>query len=250
MNVIQDKLFELQDLKYRKFHKALVPNIASDNFIGVRVPDIRKLAKDWMKRTQDDKAGREQLEKFLGELPHQYYEENQLHSFFIANLKESFDYILARTEKFLPYIDNWGVCDSFKPSGLKKDTAKLYENLKKYMESDRAYTVRWSVVIQISWFLEQEFRPDMLEKICQVAKTWSQNMDDKPEPESEEYYVLMAVAWYFSVALVKQYQSTIPYFTEQCLPRWVHNKSLQKAVESKRFTAEEKNQFRRLKIKR
>ena len=238
---IQKRLFEMADDKYREFHSGLVPNVPSEKFIGVRVPELRKLAKELAK---DPK-----VEEFLQQIPHQYYEENQLHSFIIDYLKEDFETCLKRTEMFLPEINNWAVCDSFKPASLKTEPKRLYEQIKIWMKSSEPYTVRLAVVLQISWFLDKWFQPDMLEELTQVAIKWSGTYDHIPEKESNQYYVLMAVAWYFSMALVKNYRVTIPYFKEKKMPKWVHNQSLQKAVESRRFSPEEKDQFRQLKIK-
>ena len=244
INDIQDKLFQLADPKYKEFHSGLLPNIEKEKFIGVRVPALRRLAKKLIKEWDLTK-----VEKFLSAVPHQYYEENQLHSFIIDYLNDDFETCLQRTEKFLPEINNWAVCDSFKPSALKKDPKKLYEHMEKWMTSPEPYTVRLAIVLQISWFLDQWFRPEMLEKIQQVANKWSDNYHAIPEKNSDQYYVLMAVAWYYSMALAKQKNETMKILKEEKLPKWVYNKSLQKAVESTVFSRAEKDQFRRMKVK-
>ena len=201
VKVIREKLFQMADDKYREFHCKLVPNMNKEKFIGVRVPKLRCLAKELVKEPVKN-GNRLDVEKFLEDVPHEYYEEKQLHSFIIDYLNEDFETCLKRTESFLPEIENWAICDSFKPSGLKKDLKKLYEKMEQWMESDEPYTVRLAVVLQISWFLEKLFEPEMLDKVLQVAVKWSKVDEEPPKPESDQYYVLMAVAWYFSVALL------------------------------------------------
>ena len=242
VKLIQEKLFQLADDKYREFHGKLVPNMDKEKFIGVRVPDIRNLAKELLNEDLD-------VEKFLSDVPHEYYEEKQLHSFLIDYLDEDFETCLKRTEEFLTEIDNWAICDSFKPSGLKKDMKKLYEKLEQWMESDEPYTVRLAVVLQISWFLKNFFEPEMLDKVLQVAVKWSRGEDKAPKLGSDQYYVLMAVSWYFSIALFEYRYATLGIFKDKKLPRWVHNKSLQKVLESTRYTYEQKAEFKEMKVK-
>lgn len=256
IEVIREKLFQMADDKYREFHCKLVPNMDKEKFIGVRVPDIRSLAKELVNEwlvdglEEPERNGNKlDLEKFLSDVPHEYYEEKQLHSFLIDYLDEDFETCLKRTESFLPEIDNWAICDSFKPSGMKKDMKKLYEKLVQWMESDEPYTVRLAVVLQISWFLENLFEPAMLDKVLQVAVKWSRGEDKAPKLESDQYYVLMAVSWYFSIALFKYKDATVGIFIDKKLPRWVHNKSLQKVLESTRYTYEQKAEFKEMKVR-
>lgn len=250
INEIQEKLLALKDEKYKEFHSKLIPNVDERTVIGVRVPLIKNLAKELVKeynKETDARISSEDIENFFNDVPHKYYEENQLHGFLIDQLNYDFEKCLYETERFLPYINNWAVSDSYKPKGLKKDIDRLYQNIEKWMKSSKPYTVRVGVVLQISWFLDKNFQDEMLEKIINVAIKWS---DESFEAiEEEKYYVLMAVAWYFSVALIKQYSKVIGIFTEKTLPVWVHNKALQKAMESKRVSDERKEMFRELKVK-
>ena len=227
MKQIEERLFTLQDLKYRDFQAKLMPGYDKERIIGVRTPDLRKFAREFAK----DSAASE----FLKELPHKYYEENNLHAFLIENLAADFDTAIEMTEAFLPYIDNWATCDSFTPKAFRKDLPRLYEKTCKWMESEHTYTVRYGIVTQLELFLDEAFRPEMLEVIAEL--------------HSEEYYVNMAAAWYFSFALIKQYDTAIGLFRTERLERWVHNKALQKAIESYRIDKETKDYLRSLKRK-
>ena len=246
MNIkeIQDCLFEMADLKYKEFHSGLVPNVNKDKFIGVRVPALRKLAKGLVK----DSKNNNDIEAFLQQLPHDFYEENQLHSFLIDYLDDDFWKCWERVEAFLPEIDNWAVCDSFKPRGLKKQPKALYAKLAEILKSNEAYAVRWAIVVQISWFLGDLFEPVMAENVAKVACNWISEGEKAPEKDSPRYYVLMAVAWYFSMAMVSQREAVIEFFQDGRLPIWVHNKSLQKVVESKQFSGGEKEELKKLKV--
>lgn len=227
MDDIRKRLFELQDTDYKTFMEKLVPNVSKDTIIGVRLPILRKLAGEMIKEGA--------AAEFLKEVPHQYFEENHLHSFLVDKLSKTFEEALLRTEKFLPYIDNWAVCDSFRPKSLKKNMPALYHKLEEWMESEKTYTIRLSLVLQLNWFLEEYFRPEMLGKVSKI--------------QSDDYYVNMAVSWYYSMALVKQYDATIPMFEERVLPIWVHNQSLQKAVESRQIDNDRKKYLKNLKVK-
>ncbi len=228
MNDIQERLFILQDVQYKAFMEKLVPNIPENTVIGVRLPDLRKFAGELVK---EGKA-----EGFLKEVPHKYFEENHLHSFIVDKISKNFEEAILRTEKFLPYIDNWAICDSFRPKALKENMPKLYQNVKKWMQSGEPYTIRFALVLQLNWFLEEYFKPEMLKSILQI--------------QSEDYYVNMAISWYYSIALVKQYQEVIPLFTSKVLPVWIHNKALQKAIESRQISVEMKKYLRSLKRNR
>lgn len=214
---IRQELFKLQDLKYRDFHKKLIPNVDSDSVIGVRTPELRKLAKTVGK---DGKAG-----EFLSELPHKYYEENNLHAFLIEQIKD-YDDCIAELNKFLPYVDNWATCDMMRPKCFKKYTDELIEQILIWLESDDTYTVRFAIEALMVYFLDDKFNVRFLELVADV--------------KSEEYYINMMIAWYFATALAKQYGSAIPYLRENRLSEWTHNKTIQKSVESYRITDEQK----------
>lgn len=227
MKKVEERLFALRDLQYRDFHAKLMPDYDKERVIGVRTPVLRKFAK----RFSEDPDCRE----FLRELPHKYYEENNLHAYLIGILARDFDQALQMTEEFLPYIDNWATCDTFSPKVLKKEPDRLYEKTLEWMNSPLAYTVRFGVVTQLQYFLDEWFRPQMLETMASLQRS--------------EYYVNMAIAWYYSIALVKQYEAAISLFEEKRLDKWIHNKSLQKAIESYRIDKETKDYLRSLKIK-
>ena len=224
MSVLKE-LFSMQDRKYKKFHSALMPTVNPDIIIGVRVPQLRKFAKDL--------AGTDVAEKFLNSLPHKYYEEKNVHAFLIEQEKD-FDRALLFTEEFLPYIDNWATCDMFRPPVFKKNPDKLIPEILKWIKSDKTYTVRFAVGLLLSFYLDKNFRPEYLEIVSKIR--------------SDEYYVNMMVAWYFQTALVKQYDSAIPYITGRCLPVWVHNMAIRKCCESLRMSAKTKEFLRSLKI--
>lgn len=233
MSSIEDRLFALQDVSYGDFHSRLMPDYDRKRIIGVRTPALRKLARELARQA---KSGDWDAAAFMGKLPHTYYEEDNLHAFLIGELAADFDTALEMTERFLPYIDNWATCDTFAPKAFQKDLTRLYERTLVWLESPRVYTVRYGVVHQLRYFLEDEtFRPEMLERLARLNR--------------EEYYINMAVAWYYSCALVKQYDAAIPLFEAQRLDKWLHNKSIQKAVESYRIDKETKDYLRSLRIK-
>ncbi len=225
MKQVEERLFQLQDLKYRDFHAKLMPGYDKERIIGVRTPVLRKFARQFAK--EPDAA------EFLKELPHKYYEENNLHGFLIENLASDFDTAIEMTEEFLPYVDNWATCDGFSPKAFSKDLPRLYEKTCKWMKSRHAYTVRYGIVTQLRLFLDDEFRPEMPEVVAAL--------------HSEDYYVKMAAAWYFSFALIKQYDTVIELFRTERLDLWIHNKALQKAIESYRIDKETKDYLRSLK---
>lgn len=227
MKIITDKLFELQDEKYREFQAKLVPGVEFDNIIGIRTPDLRKYAKSLAKE--------EYAEEFLHELPHVYYEENNLHGMLINLMYKDFERYLEELEKFLPYIDNWATCDLMTPKIFKENLPLVYERVKIWLKSERTYTVRFAIVTMLNYYLGEAFEPEMLRMATDV--------------KSEEYYIKMAVAWYFSMALVSQYDVALPYIKDCVLDKWTHNKAIQKAVESRQIDADTKNYLRGLKIK-
>lgn len=226
IDAIQCRLFELQDLKYKEFQCKLMPTINPETVIGVRTPDLRKLAKEYSKTSE--------ASDFLKILPHRYYEENNLHGFLIETITD-FDAAVALVDAFLPYIDNWATCDLMSPKVFKKHLPELYEKIKVWLESDQTYTVRFGIEMLMSFFLYHNFKPDMLELVVDIR--------------SDEYYVNMMIAWYFATALAKQYDAALPYIREQRLEKWTHNKAIQKAIESYRISDESKAYLRTLKVK-
>lgn len=223
---IYDSLFEMRDENYKQFHKKLIPGINPDSIIGVRVPLLRKFAKTIFRT--------DECLKFLNELPHKFYDENCLHSILISEIKD-FETALFYTEKFLPYVDNWAVCDILSPKAFKKNPKRLLDNIIKWTESDKTYTVRFGIKMQMDLFLEENFEPRFPEIISRI--------------KSGDYYVDMMSAWYFATALAKRYDDVIPYLEEKRLPKQVHNKTVQKAIESYRISDDKKDYLRTLKIK-
>lgn len=223
---IQDKLFEYKDEKYHDFHCKLMPTVATDVVIGVRTPDIRKLGKLYAKN--------EKIDVFLSSLPHTYYEENNLHSCIIADIKD-YDVCVGQVKKFLPYIDNWATCDMMTPKCFKKNLSKLMEEIKTWIFSKDTYTVRFGIRMIMCFFLEEEFKDEYLEMVAAI--------------KSEEYYIKMMIAWFFATALAKQYDYAVKYIEQNKLDKWTHNKAIQKAVESYRITDEQKLYLKGLKVK-
>ena len=226
---IREELFAMQDKKYRDFQAKLIPTVDPETVIGVRTPQLRKLAKRLYKET--DPA---ELEVFLKELPHKYFDENQLHAFLISEEKD-YDRCVAQINDFLPYIDNWATCDQLSPKVFKKHRGELLNNIKEWINSDRTYTIRFGIGMLMQHFLDDDFDPAYPETVAQVR--------------SEEYYVNMMIAWYFATALAKQYDTAITYIEGQKLDVWTHNKAIQKARESYRVTPEQKEYLKTLKRK-
>ncbi len=227
MNNIKDDLIKLADEDYKKFHQKLIPNIDENRVLGVRTPKLRKFAKE-IKNTDLAKD-------FLRKLPHKYYEENNLHAFLLENICD-FDEAIEQVEEFLPFVDNWATCDGMKIKIFRQNTDKLMPYIKKWIKSNDVYTVRYAIVLLLTMYLDKSFDEShyflVLDAIC------------------DEYYVNMAVAWYFSFALIKQYESAIKLFeNNQVKNKWVHNKSLQKAIESFRINEKTKTYLKSLKLK-
>ena len=219
-----DKLFELQDKKYRDFQIKLIPTTSPDNVIGVRTPDLRKYAKELVK--EDNYAS------FLDSLPHKYFDENQLHAFIISEIKD-YDKCIQYINRFLPYIDNWATCDQLSPKVFKKHHDKLIEQIKNWLSSKETYTIRFGIGMLMNYYLDDDFKKEYLKLVCNI--------------KSNEYYVNMMRAWYFATALAKQYNVVIPYIEKQKLDSWTHNKTIQKALESYRITPEQKEYLKKLK---
>lgn len=222
----RERLFALQDSGYRDFHAKLVPNLDKEKIIGVRTPALRKFAKEFAK---DSRA-----EEFISTLPHEFYEENNLHAFLIAEIKD-FDRCAAEVSRFLPYVDNWATCDGLSPKAFAKNREKLLPLIDEWMRSKDVYAVRFGIGMLMTHFLDSDFKPEYLDKVAAV--------------KSGEYYINMMAAWYFATALAKQYAAALPLFEEKRLDPWVHNKAIQKAAESFRVTEEHKAYLKTLKIK-
>ena len=223
-----ERLMELQDTGYRDMQKKkIIPTVDPDSIIGVRTPALRALAKEILK-SGDYKV-------FLNELPHKYFEENQLHAFILSGMKD-FDECMDELEKFLPFVDNWATCDQMSPKVFKKHKDELLKHIKVWIKSDKTYTVRFGVGMLMEHFLDDDFDlkyPEMAARI-----------------RSDEYYVNMMIAWYFATALAKQYESIIPFIEQKRLAPWTHNKAIQKSVESYRITDEQKAYLKSLKVPR
>lgn len=222
---IKDALFALQDTTYRDFQAKLIPGIESGSMIGVRTPELRKLAKQMTKR--------EEIDGFLEALPHTYFDENQLHAFIISERKD-FERCVEEVKRFLPFVDNWATCDQMSPKVFKKHRQELLPYIRTWIASDKTYTVRFGIGMLMEHFLDEDFDPAYPEMVSKVR--------------SEEYYVNMMIAWYFATALAKQYEAVLPYLEEARLSPWTHNKAIQKAVESYRITPEQKGHLRGLKV--
>ena len=219
------QLFSLQDIAYGDFQAKLMPTIDRKSIIGVRTPAIRKLAKQ-VAKTDDARA-------FISQLPHRYYEENNLHAFIIEQSRD-FNEALRLTNQFLLYIDNWATCDSFTPKVFGKHPDELLTAIGGWIESSHTYTVRYAIRMLMAFFLDERFKPEYAQMVAAV--------------ESEEYYIKMMIAWYFATALAKQYDTIIGFISNRSLDPWTHNKAIQKAIESYRISNEQKEELRKLKV--
>lgn len=226
MTGIQAELFALRDGEYGDFNAKLIPNIDRRRVIGVRTPELRAMAKRL--------HGTAQAEEFLHALPHEYFEENQLHAF-LLEYERDYSALIAALDAFLPYVDNWATCDQMNPKSLGRNKEALLAKIREWLASGRCYTVRYAIGQLMHWYLDADFKPEYADMVAAVR--------------SEEYYVRMMAAWYFATALAKQYDAVLPYFTGRKLDAWTHNKAIQKAVESYRVSDEHKTALRRLKVK-
>ena len=226
MEKILKELFKLQDKKYRDFQVKLIPGSSIDKMIGVRTPDLRKYSKELIKENN--------YKEFLDELPHNYFDENQLHAFILSEIKD-YDKCINYINRFLPYVDNWATCDQMSPKIFKKNKDKLLLEIKKWLKSKDTYTIRFGIGMLMQHFLDEDFKKNYLKLVSKI--------------KSNEYYINMMIAWYFATALAKQYKDTIPYLEDKILDKWTHNKTIQKAIESYRITDEQKEYLRSLKIK-
>ena len=224
---IRKELFSLQDVQYRDFQAGLIPGVPPESMIGVRTPALRSLAKQLAKR--------EEIGSFLQELPHRYFDENQLHAFILSELK---DYVRCMDGvcRFLPFVDNWATCDQLSPKVFRKHRPELLVHIREWLSSDQPYTVRFATGMLMEHFLDEDFDPAYPEMVARIC--------------SEEYYVNMMIAWYFATALAKQYEAVLPYLETRQLGRWTHNKTIQKAVESYRIPDERKAVLKSLRIRK
>ncbi len=221
---IISELYKKQDIKYRDFQAKLIPDKTVDDMIGVRTPELRKYAKELVKR--DD------IGEFLSTLPHEFFDEYQLHAFIISGIKD-FDKCMDEVNRFLPYVDNWATCDQLSPKVFKKNRPELLKQIKKWIKSKDTYTVRFGIGMLMQHFLDEDFDvkyPEMVVKL-----------------RSDEYYINMMIAWYFATALAKQYDTVIPFIEEKRLDKWTHNKAIQKSVESYRITPQQKEYLKTFK---
>lgn len=221
---VRERLFALRDEKYADFSAKLNPTLPGECFIGVRTPAIRALAKEL--------RGTNEAAEFLKELPHKYFDENNLHAALVEGMKD-YSACIAALDAFLPYVDNWATCDMMTPKVFKKHLPELIPEIRRWMGSDQPYTVRFGIEMLMAFYLDGAFRPEYLREVAIIR--------------SEEYYVNMMIAWYFATALAKQYDAALPYIEEQRLEPWTHNKAIQKAIESYRISDEQKAYLRTLK---
>ena len=223
---IRKELKKLQDKGYREMQVTIIPTVDADSIIGVRTPALRQLAKEFAKR--------EDISEFLSDLPHKFFEENQLHAFILSGMKDA-ESCIRLVDEFLPYVDNWATCDQMSPKVFKKHKQLLLEYVDKWIRSEHTYVKRFAIGMLMEHFLDEDFKASYLTKVSKIR--------------SEEYYVNMMIAWYFATALAKQYEDTLPFIEKQKLDKWTHNKSIQKAVESYRITQEQKEYLKTLKRK-
>lgn len=224
---IRNELISMSEAKYRDFSSALMPTVCKDRVLGIRVPALRKYAKSI--------AQSGQASAFLNSLPHEYFEENNLHAFLICNIKD-YGKCIEELNRFLPYIDNWATCDSLTPECFKKHKNELLCEIEKWLRSEHEYTVRFAIRMLMVFFLDEDFCEEYLLRVSKIR--------------SEKYYINMMIAWYFATALSKQYESAVKYLEKEKLDKWVHNKTIQKANESFRIHKEIKEYLDTLKIKK
>lgn len=223
MTHLQEELFKLQDTAYRDFQSSLMPGIDKESVIGIRTPVLRTFAKRFSKT--------EEAAHFIKELPHKYYEENNLHMLLITQIKD-YDKCISEIERFLPYVDNWATCDFPLPKCFSSNKEDILVRAREWIATDAAYVKRYGIGVMLRLFLDDDFREEYIQLVASV--------------KSEEYYVNMMIAWYMATALAKQWAAAVPYIQERRLSEWVHRKSVQKAVESYRITSEQKEFLRQL----
>ena len=226
MENIKPVLFSMADEKYRDFQSKLMPTVPKEKIIGIRTPVLRNFAKEFYKNPA--------AKDFLSGLPHEYYEENNLHAFLLEFIKD-YDECAENVTEFLPFVDNWATCDSMSPKVFKKHKPELLEQIKIWLCAEDTYSVLFGIKMLMEHFLDEDFSPEYPKNVAKI--------------ESEEYYIRMMQAWYFATALAKQYDAVLPFIENRVLQKWTHNKAIQKAIESYRITDEQKEHLRKLKIK-
>ncbi|MCQ2506557.1 MAG: DNA alkylation repair protein [Lachnospiraceae bacterium] len=222
---VQQELLKMEDCEYKTFSSNLMPGVDFEKVIGIRIPKLRKYAKELVKR--------EDIDDFLLTLPHKYHEENNIHAFILEQCRD-FDKTIGMLNSFLPYVDNWSTCDSMKPKAFKSHKKELWPEIKKWIASEHAYTIRFGIEMLMSFYLDENFDEEQANLVCAI--------------KSDEYYVNMMIAWYFATALAKQWDRIIPYIVEKRMTSWCHNKTIQKARESFRISKEQKEYLNKLKI--
>lgn len=220
---IRKRLMDMQDEKYRDFNAGLIPTHDRSRIIGVRTPELRRFAKELIDELLTD--GSDVVQVFIENLPHEFFEEKQLHAFIISEIKD-YELCISELEKFLPYVDNWATCDQLNPRVLGRNTDRLLEKLDEWLKSSDVYAVRFAIRMYMNYYLEERFQPEYMKKISEVT--------------SDEYYINMMISWYFATALAKQYDAAVVYLEERRLPEWIHRKTIQKACESRRVSDERK----------
>ena len=224
---IREALFQLRDEEYRAFQAKLIPTVNPDAIIGVRTPALRGLAKQLYRANE--------AEAFLADLPHRYYDENQLHAFVLSETRD-FECCVGEVCRFLPFVDNWATCDQLSPKAFKKHRHRLPEYVRRWLASGHVYTVRFAIGVLMTHFLDEDFKPEYLDWVARTC--------------SDEYYINMMVAWYFATALAKQYESALPYIEGCRLDPWTHNKTIQKCVESYRIPMDRKEVLKSLRLRK
>ena len=225
-DAVFQRLSELSDPTYRDFHAGLIPNISPETILGVRVPALRKLAREL--------RGSAEAQEFMAALPHEYYDENCLHGLLINDIKD-FGATVSALDAFLPSVDDWAVCDLISPRSFKSRPPELAAHVRRWLDSSHSYTVRFGIGVLMSFYLDVGFEPAQLEAVAERC--------------CEEYYVNMMVAWYFATALAKQPEAALPYIENRRLSRWTHNKAIQKSIESRRIPDETKAYLKTLRWK-
>lgn len=223
---IKNHLYELKETDYKEFMAKLIPTVDPGTVLGIRTPALRNYAKELAKR--DD------IDEFLHSLPHELFDENQLHAFILSELKD-YDRCIKEVDNFLPYVDNWATCDQLSPKVFKKHKKELLVSIKTWLKSKDTYTIRFAIGMLMQYFLDEEFDETYPKTVAKI--------------KSDEYYINMMIAWYFATALAKQYDAILPYIEKNVLDKWTHNKTIQKAIESYRITDEQKEYLKSLKIK-
>lgn len=221
---IYKELQALKEKEYADFQAKLVPTIEPSTILGIRVPKLRAIAKSYIRD--------QECQVFLDSLPHNYYDENMLHAILISEMKD-YDKCINRLEAFLPYVDNWAVCDIMSPKLFKRYRGDLMTRIKVWMASEETYTIRFGLGMLMTHFLDEDFRPEYLDMASSIR--------------SDEYYVNMMIAWFFATALAKQWEVSLPYIEDKRLDDWTHKKAIQKARESLRISKEKKEYLKGLK---